>query len=598
MPFLPGMSSIRNPIAGEKQHYYRKNTLCWNGGRIDKYREKVDYYPEEISSLVTTLIDPRWRLESTAALTHDERRQVKETQHKQDISLRLKPAWMKHDRQVLRFQGFMQETVTERADENARYRYCTLLYYLEDGTIQIDEAKLENCGMMQGALAKRHCIPRADDSGMLGIEDFKCGEETEIYSKRFRIISCDPFTRWYYEQIGLDAGPEECAPEDRFNENMRIQKGYQTKAYGIPRCIVESKRYNEKMIGGGNPNEKLEQFLRNDTRVLRFYCYWDDTSRYGTRLFFVMNYFLSDDTAEFMEVPTRNSGRAKFPSFFKRAKLPKSPSMQVAPGMLVPDANNYIPADFAIGGFVTLYGRDLFLYACDEFTRQFYKQYKNLDFVDISIEVPPAPKPEIPYPPHAGFGGEEDSLASVINLRPKVPKQDYVKLMTKTGKILRFSASCSSRASEDKARMFVITYFLADDTVAAFEKKSRNSGFMEGLFAERSRMKNESGEWFKPTDFFVGATITINAMKFNLERPDEYTLKYMEDNCAEFPMSDIDAVAQKIKDYIPAEKQIHPDKLLQHLRSSGIPFEDQEMITIVRHFGSKDSSLIDLDALR
>ena len=33
-------------------------------------------------------------------------------------------------------------------------------------------------------------------------------------------------------------------------------------------------------------------------QVLRFYAYWDDTTRYGSRMYFTIHYFLADDTVE------------------------------------------------------------------------------------------------------------------------------------------------------------------------------------------------------------------------------------------------------------------------------------------------------------
>lgn len=45
---------------------------------------------------------------------------------------RVAPAWLKHDKQVLRFYGFFQEHVTDRADENCRYRQVLFMYYMED----------------------------------------------------------------------------------------------------------------------------------------------------------------------------------------------------------------------------------------------------------------------------------------------------------------------------------------------------------------------------------------------------------------------------------------------------------------------------------
>merc|ERR1719359_571694 len=112
---------------------------------------------------------------------------------------------------------------------------------------------------------------------------------------------------------------------------------------------------------------------------------------------------------------------------------------------------------------------------------------------------------QLTFPPHSGLGTEEDSLASCLNLQPKIPKQDLVKLTTLDGKILRFEARCANYQIEDEDRRFIIGLFCADDTVACWELRQRNSGFAEGKFAERSRKKNPTtGQFFKPCDFFVG----------------------------------------------------------------------------------------------
>jgi len=50
------------------------------------------------------------------------------------------------------------------------------------------------------------------------------------------------------------------------------------------------------------PYERLDtmkQFLEHDRKVLRFYCYWDDTeSMFGNLREMVLHYFLADDTME------------------------------------------------------------------------------------------------------------------------------------------------------------------------------------------------------------------------------------------------------------------------------------------------------------
>ena len=44
-----------------------------------------------------------------------------------------------------------------------------------------------------------------------------------------------------------------------------------------------SEAYNEIAVGGCCRNEKLQQYLENDRRVLRFNTFWDDHTKYGSR---------------------------------------------------------------------------------------------------------------------------------------------------------------------------------------------------------------------------------------------------------------------------------------------------------------------------
>merc|ERR1719247_3011537 len=104
------------------------------------------------------------------------------------------PAWLKHDRQVLRFYAYFQEPVVESPNENFRIRNVVMTYFLEDGTMQITEPKVENSGIWpQGPFVKRHRIPK-DDGSYWGPEHFKMGAEVEIYGRVFRVINGDEFT--------------------------------------------------------------------------------------------------------------------------------------------------------------------------------------------------------------------------------------------------------------------------------------------------------------------------------------------------------------------------------------------------------------------
>merc|ERR1711977_434868 len=116
------------------------------------------------------------------------------------------------------------------------------------------------------------------------------------------------------------------------------------------------------------------------------------------------------------------------------------------------------------------------------------------------------------------------------------------------GKILRFEARCANGQVEDEDRKFIIGFFLANDTMACWELRQRNSGFAEGKFAERGRKRNPyTGEWYKSPDFFVGAAVSVSCMPMVVTRADEYSLKFMEENCHQFPMCNVQIILQKIE---------------------------------------------------
>lgn len=72
-------------------------------------------------------------------------------------------------------------------------------------------------------------------------------------------------------------------------------------------------------------------------------------------------------------------------------------------------------------------------------------------------------------PPYNGFGDEIDSLGYVYKLEPKKPKRDFFKYVDNDGKTLRFTARFNTQVPEDVDRRFIISYYLADDTISIFE---------------------------------------------------------------------------------------------------------------------------------
>jgi hypothetical protein len=83
---------------------------------------------------------------------------------------------------------------------------------------------------------------------------------------------------------------------------------------------------------------------------------------------------------------------------------------------------------------------------------------------------------------------------------------------------------------EDIDRKFIISFFLADDSISIFEPAQKNSGIIEGKFLERSKYKNADKEnsYITPTDMAIGGTVKINGYSFQILSCDEFTEKWLE----------------------------------------------------------------------
>ena len=58
--------------------------------------------------------------------------------------------------------------------------------------------------------------------------------------------------------------------------------------------------------------------MDNDRKVLSFRIIWEDTALEGDTNFYILNYFLADDTIEVKEIRKANNGKEKFPLLLNR----------------------------------------------------------------------------------------------------------------------------------------------------------------------------------------------------------------------------------------------------------------------------------------
>jgi len=542
----------------------------------------------------------------------------------------VQPAWVAFDRKVLRFNCYFKEAVNESRLENFRIRNCVLYYYLEDDSMHVSEPKVENSGIPQGerkgtVFLKRHRVPKPD-GGFYGVADLNVGTQIDLYGRVFMLTSADNFTVSFLSGLGISVSPEIEVPTDPYTmtrEDMKMQITRNQK-YFHPRCADDDLIRNmEARLGCSSTllePDKLDQFLKYDRKVLRFYLAWDDRkSLYGELRPFVMHYYLSDDTMEILEVRRANAGRDPFPLFLKRGKVyknldsylnidaPTTHTTQLIDRTGRVDPNTmatFTEADFAVGKEVVINGGTFLIYGCDEFTRDYYVKVYGVKFEDIPVQFDESiERPQMVIPPHVAPGAEEDSLGSFLYLIPKVPKKNFRRMMENDRKILRFMGRLDTDAPEDQGRIFVIKYFMADDTVAAFEPPQKNSGIMGGKFIQRGRVKKPgSHEYYTQADFYTGARIEFNKFGFLLYQADEYTLSYMESDPESHPMSDINYIAEQLGPVLKEKSAalsaacsavdqgtdfVSYDVLQDVLAEQDMELNDQVLITLMRRFDYK-----------
>merc|ERR1719193_923478 len=113
---------------------------------------------------------------------------------------------------------------------------------------------------------------------------------------------------------------------------------------------------------------------------------------------------------------------------------------------------------------------------------------------------------------------------------PKPPKRDMVKLFGKAGQVLRFTAQFKDPKPEDQDRLFVVAYFLFDDTVSIHEPPQRNLGIVTGRYLEKGiHMNQMTGQLFQAADLVPGQVFKVYNREFEILDSDEYTRKHLEE---------------------------------------------------------------------
>ncbi|KAE8742814.1 hypothetical protein FOCC_FOCC011552 [Frankliniella occidentalis] len=318
-------------------------------------------------------------------------------------------------------------------------------------------------------------------------------------------------------------------------------------------------------------------------------------------------FYLEDGTIQVQEPRKVNSGIHQG-VFISRQRIRFPPDSRSETFVDIVDLN--------IGYEVELYGRVFKIVNCDRFTRNFLNRMGIMvpdpitmpedPYMERRFKAGPAaedftPKPYPPeddvvfdsvprpeLPPYNGYGSHEDSSYNCRTIYPVAPVKDLKQFLRKDregmdSRVLRFSAQMISNIPHLSKRPFIISFYLADDTLTVFENVRVNSGFQGGMFFSRDKFVkpgenlfgSEPPACYSKEDCYIGALLELRDFKFLLTGADEYALRYMELNCSEFPKSNIRQILQKVRERVrPVYKQFVSEQLgVEALRSGRAPYK-------------------------
>ncbi|XP_025415429.1 EF-hand domain-containing protein 1-like [Sipha flava] len=543
LPFIPG---FRFDDITKKNHHLSSQFQWKNGYAIPKVKSiGIGKYPLDVDSTLYAekLNVTRYNPTLTYGRAKDPPKPIVQSN------------FIKLDGKCLSFNGYTEVISTEMNTnkEKLMIRRVKITYFLVDDTICVIEPVIKNSGYVQGCLLKRGKIPNPYHKNRnYHWSDFNNGVELSFYGIKYKLCSCDLFTKNFFLTQGIKICPDEPIPYDPYIMN-RIREQKNKSMITQMQCTKIEE----------DENKKLNQFLKYDKKVLRFYAAWYDEGLEpaGWR-FYVLYYFLANDKIEIYESQGMGSTIEKIGNslFLGKIKLPKD-RLNIPenfPNICLEVGANaiqkyYQAKDLIIGKTIFVLGRRFLLYDCDAFTRRHYKDILKINQPDpIQVVEPKVSnlKCHLIIPPHTGIGDPDDTYQNCISLIPKPPKTtDFVTYVMDSFKKLRYKLKMVPVIEVDSYRNFLMEYCLGNDQISITEVPMKNSGFLKGRIIAPTRLRKpgtkvEENQFFGPKDFAIGAELRIRGITYKIIDMDLWTYKYMIENKDKFTEEAINGAKQ------------------------------------------------------
>lgn len=433
----------------------------------------------------------------------------------------------------LAFRAYFNVDTPMSSLEKQAARPVTIILHRSDNTITIKAEAEINSGLEDAIILKKQSVPRSrDDPSPITWKDFNVGAPTLILGRMYHITDCDYFTKNFLREQGVEV-PGLDGGRDIPVSRHQLHRAHLDKPTNARALAEQTGRGYDRAMA----NIKRKNFLEKDGMVLTFNGTWDDSGEaFGDKHEMSVQYFMVDGTLEVKVVGEDDV-------FSNKVLLSRTV-------IKVPGTDRPLqPEDLELGGELNVFGRKIYLHDCNDYTLDFNAQLGR-DWRKMRYQMREQKKAAAAR--SAPGAQAKRGLATMwqvdVSDGPRKPTKALTKLLANEGKVLRFSAHLDSVRSVDQDREFILSYFLADDTVSVHEKPLRNSGLVTGKFLERCYTINPAtGEYFSESDFFVGAVIELNKHKFVLDNADIFVSNYSESVPDKFPQSNLAIIVDKLR---------------------------------------------------
>mmetsp|Transcript_14599 Transcript_14599/g.16131 ORF Transcript_14599/g.16131 Transcript_14599/m.16131 type:complete len:516 (+) Transcript_14599:59-1606(+) len=268
--------------------------------------------------------------------------------------------FLENDRKVLKFYATHEDLP------------FILHYYLSDDTVEVREVHDPNSGrdpfpllLKRQKLKKNFTVGQpggAGESEIIKDNEFQVGMEINIFSRRFQIHGCDPFTQNYYREKYNRTFPLGTVKQPVLKE-MKKDTVPAHNGFGDEE---DSLGYVYRLVPK-QPKKDYFKFVDNANKILRYHLKMITNRPEDVERRFVLGYYLNDDTISIYEVATKNSGIWEG-KFLERGKFKN----------IHRNNERFNPSDLVIGEDIVINCFHFHILGCDGYTEKWINEH----FVD------------------------------------------------------------------------------------------------------------------------------------------------------------------------------------------------------------------------